>query len=185
MTFENYNIVFFDIETTGLDPFDNKIITMQVRTNGQTTIWKEWELGEKEMITEFLGFTDTVYRKTTKFVGYNILRFDIPFINERMRILGIDDRDSWYKFNRYISWLDLYQFLGDDFGRFRQWKAGLTGKQYETTNKDIPDLYKEGRYERIIEYIKDEMEGFENVFIATKEQKFYKELMALRTELLQ
>ena len=38
-------VVFFDIETEGVDPFVDKVITVQVRHRGKTTIWKEWELG--------------------------------------------------------------------------------------------------------------------------------------------
>ena len=49
-------VVFFDIETTGLTPFENKISTIQIRTNGKTTMWKEWELGEKGTIQEFYNF---------------------------------------------------------------------------------------------------------------------------------
>ena len=178
------DIVFFDIETTGLDPFESKIITIQVRVNGENIIWKEWKLGERGVIEAFFEFTDNVFRNTTKFVGYNILRFDIPFINERMKILGLDDKEYWMRLNRQISWLDLYQFLGDDYGRFRQWKSGLTGNEYEVTNKDIPQLYEEGNHDRIMGYINDELEGFENVFNATKNQNFYKELMVLRRKLL-
>jgi hypothetical protein len=31
--------VFFDMETTGLSPFDSQIITIQVRVDGRNIIW--------------------------------------------------------------------------------------------------------------------------------------------------
>src|SRR5438094_9053697 len=54
-------VVFFDIETTGIDPFVDKDVTVQVRHKGKTTIWKEWELSEKRCIEEFFRFLYTVY----------------------------------------------------------------------------------------------------------------------------
>ncbi len=51
---EQLPITFFDIEITGLDPLQSKIITIQIRRNGKTIIFKEWELGESEMIESFL-----------------------------------------------------------------------------------------------------------------------------------
>jgi hypothetical protein len=31
--------VFFDMETTGLSPFDSQIITIQVRVDGRNIVW--------------------------------------------------------------------------------------------------------------------------------------------------
>jgi uncharacterized protein YprB with RNaseH-like and TPR domain len=78
--------VFFDMETTGLDPFDSHIITIQVRMDGKTTIWPMWTSSEKEVIKSFLSYTDSVFRTETRFVGYNLLKFDVPFLTERMHL---------------------------------------------------------------------------------------------------
>jgi len=177
-------IVFFDIETTGLIPFESKITTIQVRTNGKTTIWKEWELGENGIIEEFYNFLNGLFRKKTKVVGYNILRFDIPFINERLHKLEIKNGAEIYKMlNRNIGYIDMYQFLGDNWGRFRDWKTGLTGKSYDVTNAEMKDAYEKKDYDKIIDYVEDEMIGQEKVFEAIKKEPFYLELKKLRHHL--
>ena len=53
---------YLDIETTGLDEVQHKIITIQYaelergtgNLLGELTILKEWELGEKEMLRRFI-----------------------------------------------------------------------------------------------------------------------------------
>jgi DNA polymerase III epsilon subunit-like protein len=53
---------YLDIETTGLDEVEDKIITIQYvelergtgKPLGELTILKEWELGEKEMLRRFI-----------------------------------------------------------------------------------------------------------------------------------
>ncbi len=53
---------YLDIETTGLDEVESKITTIQYvelergtgRQLGELTILKEWELGEKEMLSKFI-----------------------------------------------------------------------------------------------------------------------------------
>ena len=67
-------VVFLDIETTGLNPYRDKVVTVQVRRGGVTTVWREWELGEPGVIEGFFGFTDSIFRKKTHFVGYNLLK---------------------------------------------------------------------------------------------------------------
>jgi hypothetical protein len=56
-------VVFLDIETTGLNPYRDKVVTVQVRRGGVTTVWREWELGEPGVIEGFFGFTDSVFRR--------------------------------------------------------------------------------------------------------------------------
>jgi hypothetical protein len=75
------------------------------------------------------------------------------------------------------------KFLGDRFGRFREWKVGLRGA-VETVNREISLLYAERRYDRILEYVHDEMEGYELAYSAIKREKFYSELMAPMEKLL-
>jgi hypothetical protein len=72
----------------------------------------------------------------------------------------------------------------DRFGRFRERKLGLTGRAVETMNREIPSLYAEREYDRILEYVRDEMEGYELVYEAIRRERFYSELMALRERLL-
>lgn len=177
-------VVFFDIETTGLDPFESQIITIQVRSEGETEIWPVWESSEAGVIRSFLSFTERVYRRETRFAGYNILKFDVPFLAQRMQTLGVLNQGSWRRLYENLNWFDMYQFLGDEFGKFREWKLGLTKKKPgEITNADIPALYANKEYGKILGYIRDEMEGMEEVYGELQKEPFYQELMKLRSEL--
>jgi len=49
--------IFFDTESTGLYPYRDKLITIQVRWRGKNRIWTEWELGEKGIILLFANPT--------------------------------------------------------------------------------------------------------------------------------
>jgi DNA polymerase III epsilon subunit-like protein len=163
--------VFFDVETTGLDPFDSHVITIQVRADGRTTIWPVWSSSERKVISSFLSFTDRIFRREARFIGYNVLKFDVPFITERMHALGLLTYEFWERVNKELSWFDMYQFLGDQFGRFRDSKPGLTGRAVETMNREIPQLYLDKKYDKIMEYIEDEMEGYEAVYQAIKKER--------------
>jgi hypothetical protein len=98
-------------------------------------------------------------------------------------LLGLVTFNSSRRVNKQLPWFDMYRFLGDQFERLREWKLGLTGRAVETMDREIPELYSDKKDDRILEYIEDEMEGYEAAYQAIKE-RFYSELMALRERLL-
>jgi DNA polymerase III epsilon subunit-like protein len=177
-------VVFFDIETTGFDPFVDRVVTVQVRHNGKTTIWKEWELTERRCIEEFFTFIDTVYRWETSFVGYNILKFDVPFIDMRLRKLSRWDKDKWLMLHSRLHWVDLYQFLGDAYYKAKHWYHAMAGSKSDTENAQIPDLYAKRDYETIVKYVEGEMQSMEAVYKGISNEPFYKELVKKRREIM-
>lgn len=76
--------IFFDIETYSPNAsqrpkFKEKIITIAFKNeNSETSILKEWEISEKEVLKRFIE----VIKQTDwpSLVGHNILRFDIPVL---------------------------------------------------------------------------------------------------------
>lgn len=54
--------MFFDMETTGLDPSSDQIVTIQVRRRGRNYIWKAWKPDEYTAIDGFLDFLTTLRR---------------------------------------------------------------------------------------------------------------------------
>jgi len=181
--------IFFDTESTGLYPHNDKLITIQIRWRGENRIWTEWELGEKGMIDEFYKFTsDDIVRKNTKFVGFNNLEFDQPFILERLHHQDYSKHDfelRWERFGRHLAFIDMRQFLGDSFGKFSKWKFGFTGDKFDYAGDMIPKLYEKGEYTKILEYVNDELVHFEQIFDAIKKESFYQELQKLRDRFLE
>jgi len=83
------------METTGLDPSKDKIITIQFQElNGFTgepigdlKILKEWESTEKEILTEFLPNLKKEYKFDFIMIGNNLI-FDFMFLTYRARKHG-------------------------------------------------------------------------------------------------
>lgn len=177
-------VVFFDMETQGRDPFKHKITTIQVRHNGKTSIWKEWELGEEGCINSFFDFLEKVTRKELSFVGYNQLKFDVSFLDVRLRQLKLMDERKWNILHNWLHWIDLYQFLGDAYYGARVWYSSLAGTEQKIENADIPELYNQGEHEKITGYVEDEMKGMELVYQGMMKEPFYKELVRLRAKVV-
>jgi len=80
----------FDIETTGLEAENDKIILIGVKDNRglQETIPAFGDDGEKKCIERFFQLIKE--HKPTIIGGYNSAFFDWPFILKRAKILGVD-----------------------------------------------------------------------------------------------
>lgn len=91
--FEDYNDIHrlvFDIETTGLNPEDSRIILIGLKDNrGYKKIIEAFdENGERNAIIKF--FNELKELKPSVIGGYNSASFDFPFILKRAEILDID-----------------------------------------------------------------------------------------------
>lgn len=64
------------------------------------------------------------------------------------------------------NWFDLYQFLGTDYKSMDSWlqKFGLQKNDSGITGKQIPQLFKEQKYDKIEEYVVGELYMCENLF---------------------
>ena len=81
---------FFDIETSGLDPFNDQILTIQVKRGERVQLWKLWEEdNESDMIEKYFRFLDNIDSKEAIY-GYNILLFDLPFIWTRVSVSSLN-----------------------------------------------------------------------------------------------
>ena len=175
---------YLDIETTGLDPLQSKIITIQyiqLERNtampvGPLKILKEWESDEKTILKKFISDSGVADKYPFAFipVGFN-LQFEHDFIWQRCMSNALQPVDILDR-----PFLDL-KTVGVIMNRGEFKGAGLdklTNKPQ--SGKNIPRLYDEKNYGEIESYIKIETESFCE-WLA----KLYVKLPKLRDELLQ
>ena len=155
---------YFDIETTGIDPKTNKIITIQFQelerntgeAIGELIILKEWKSSEREIIAEFIKLSNITDKYAFTFVpvGYN-LGFEQKFLKERMAVHSFNPVDLLSKPSIDLRAIGILMKNGEFKG------SGLDqicGK--ESSGKNIPLWYKNKEYTRIEAYIKNETESF-------------------------
>ncbi len=157
---------YFDIETTGIDPEKDKIITIQwQRLNefngdpvGELQILKEWEASERDVLTAFLPQIQCENCWDFIPIGKNLL-FDFNFLDKRSRKHGLNGFDLAYCYS--CPHLDLKPVLVlINQGKFRGYDKVLDIGGHPVINESIPQLYERGMYEDIIAYIKRENETF-------------------------
>ncbi len=155
---------YLDIETTGVDPRKDKIITIQFAELGRNTgksigelkILKEWESNEKEILRQFILTSSITSSNPWIFVpvGYN-LHFEHNFLAERCKVNGIEPFDILNK-----PFIDLRPFgIIMNKGEFKG--SGLdriTGKLH--SGAIIPQWYAEKKYSDIENYVKTEFTEF-------------------------
>jgi hypothetical protein len=173
---------YLDIETTGFDEENDKIITIQYmaldeetgKPAGQLKILKEWESDEKTILKRFIEDFRPENKWAFISVGYN-LNFEHKFFWQRCISNGLKPISILGR--PFLDLITVGVLLNG--GKFKG--AGLDN----LTNKPndgsvIPVYYREKNYGEIEKYIKIETESFCE-WLA----KLYVKLPKLRDELLQ
>lgn len=173
-------IIYFDMETIGKheEPWRGKIITIQIRTRGETTIWKEWELGEKGVIDAFFNYLNSIVRKEHVFIGWACTRKDVPYLNIRMREVKAFTRKRFQILNFWLSWVDFYHLLGAEWVKFRDMSEKFKLKHWEGKHASL--LYREKKFDEVVKYIESEMKAMEQLHQAFRKSPLYEELKELR-----
>ena len=167
---------YLDIETTGLDKINNKIITIQymelerntAKPVGPLKILKEWESDEKTILTRFIS--DFVPENDWAFIpiGFN-LQFEHKFLWQRCISNGLKPVDILDGPFLDLKTVGVIMNKGEFKGAALH---NLTNKPHGGSN--IPQLYAEKKYGEIESYIKRETEEF-----TTFCTRLYKELPQL------
>jgi len=155
---------YFDIETTGLNPKLDKIITIQYheldrgtgRAIGELVILKEWESSEREILSHFINKSGISEDYDFAFIptGYN-LGFEHNFLKERTALHSFNPIDILNKPFIDIRAIGILMNKGEFKG------SGLdkiSGKK--TNGQNIPLWYAKKEYAKIIDYIQNEASSF-------------------------
>ena len=172
---------YLDIETTGFDEENDKIITIQyveldektAKPVGPLKILKEWESDEKTILKRFIEDFRPEYKWAFVPIGYG-LSFEHKFFWQRcisngLKPIGILTRP-------FLDLMTVGVLLNG--GSFKGAALDdLTSKSQD--GSVIPGYYKEKKYAEIERYVADERDGF--CGLATK---LFVKLPKLRDELL-
>ena len=152
---------YTDLETTGLNPEEDKILTLQYQPldkdgnpAGNLVILKEWEIGEEELIKRFLY----IFKKWEFIpVGMN-LAFDFKFLFAKIKKYTGKEIDLNELGN--IPHLDIKPILVlMNGGNFKGAKlSNFTSKGQNGIA--IPEYYKNKEYGKIIGYVEKEADEF-------------------------
>ncbi len=155
---------YFDIETTGLNPEKDKIITIQYQeldrhtgeAIGELIILKEWESSERKILEKFIKDSKIDSNYSFDFIpsGYN-LGFEHNFLKARTAKHSLNPLDILSK-----PFIDLRVFgILMNKGEFKGSSLDkITGKTMD--GKMIPNWYQSKEYGEIISYIKNEAKSF-------------------------
>ena len=154
---------YFDIETTGLNPFKHKILTIQLKTGNLIAIWKLWEEEDEADLIEKLVYRLTQTDKSEAIYGYNCLKFDVPFIISRLTCNGSMNSEPYnILYNR--NWKDLYQYLGGNYVSIDKWlRVFSLERQCNVTGADVPFLYEHGKFAEIEEHAREDVDLLEKL----------------------
>lgn len=162
-------VIYFDIETTGLNPLLDKILTIQVKRGEEIKLWTLWEeKDELRMIQHFIDYLRPIYGNEA-IVGYNCLKFDVPFIHARLNKYDAMEADT-YDILHNKKWIDLYQFQGDNYISMDRWLDSFDierGCKY--SGSDIPHLYERELHNEIEEHAVDDLIVCERLFNKLRE----------------
>jgi len=154
----------FDIETLGLDPLRSRIIAIGFKSSKKYFI--KISEDEKELLRWFWNFS-----KENFLIGWNILRFDIPFIKMRSLIHNIN--------MTRLRVLDLFRELFLDNQKWHSLSdvsEALFGKPKPSTSQIITEAYLTKNFKTIEKYLKKDLELTSKIFERMKKTYFLKDI---------
>ncbi|MGC9781338.1 MAG: ribonuclease H-like domain-containing protein [Candidatus Heimdallarchaeota archaeon] len=169
--------LFLDIETTGLKS-NNEIVLVSLQNgiNGEHEMLLSWESNEKEILEELLlriSNFPLIGNNKPQIIGYNSLKFDIPFIICRCIYHKILPYNELYKiFYRNCWHIDLLQvFMSRNNFYYQKWNNILKAYGFPATKgsgSNIPEWYNNKEYDKILKYVDSEFKHMPYIYSRIK-----------------
>jgi len=162
-------LYYLDIETTGIKPDINMIVTIQYANLTDDfepvtdlEVLGVWEFkSERELIRKFLEYSKFFEEPFTFIpVGVNLI-FDLVFIYTRARHYKLVS-EPFADILHWKPFIDLKPVLVIiNKGKFVEYNKFVDMYRVETKIRgvDMPILFKNGDYESIVKYVKDEYQA--------------------------
>ena len=160
-------LAYLDIETYSPleEPsFEDKVILICLKIKKELVFLKEWESDEKEVLTQFYRFLKEEEKKeTVTLVGWNIVRFDVPFLTYRLWKHCINSLYDIFEVFRKTYWRDLRQcLLPFNKYKFKGLSEEETAKRFKIqpplySNKDVASFYERKDFEAIEKHTLSEL----------------------------
>jgi pantothenate kinase len=109
-----------------------------------------------EAIKEIMKIDETI-------IGYNNLKFDVPLMAERLKLLRKWKLEFYTIFTK--KWFDLYQYLGNDYKSLKFWlrKRELKGI-FQTYMAESPFFFERVEFKKTERHNKDDLNTSERLF---------------------
>ena len=161
-------VVCFDIETAGqgIDPHKSIVSVIGMKRDGRILQWKVWEAkDEANIILDAFKEIESIKQFEETILGFNNLKFDVPFLLKRLDILGRSTADLWIMMHNK-KWFDLYQFLGNSYQSQTLWltRLGIKREFPELNGKDMLRYYETKEYDKIVMHNRDDLNTSETLF---------------------
>jgi DNA polymerase elongation subunit (family B) len=168
---------YIDIETYSPGPepkFSDKVILIYYKEElggNIKAVFKEWEQGEKVILKDFYNLLKNRIEKekVITLIGFNHVRFDIPFLTYRLFNHNIDDLENILEVFRKTYWRDLRLcLLPFNKYSFKGLSSDEVAKRFQIeppkhSNKDIKIFYENKEYKKIEEHTESDMKLLNNL----------------------
>lgn len=146
--------VILDIETTGLEPFKDRIVGIGIKTE----VLEEIKVGdnEKELLEWFWG----IQGRLDNIIGWNIDRFDLWFIRIRSIKHNVKIKE--------LRSIDLFKILFPE--NFQRWKSlndvseSFFGERKDKSGQMIQEAFLNKEFDKIKEYLKNDLNLTYNLY---------------------
>ena len=138
----NIRQIIFDLESTGLEPFEHRILCITIMDIKTLELKSFCGEDEQQLLKDFFKEVKDV----TNFIGYNSQSFDAPFILQRCMFYGIPLTKTFLSINNQIDLRKhslgfFLSFNKYQKGKLTQW-AEKFGDKVETPNgSKMPKLF--------------------------------------------